>query len=220
MSPQEVQRMYDTVAQQIPQQSNQAVDRIAANTAAMGPGLAETGGTGGRGIGAYNYNRLITPAVNTLRDQLVLQGRQQSFRQGVRDESQAAQERYTTAQRSLRTRQREAQERARREAEERANREYQARMASYRAAASGAGGGGGGGGSTPVVGGVTQRSTQTSRSPGLTGAQQMFRAENPALYTAARLVQPLVPQNVQNMVRSATNLYPLARLAGTFLGAR
>src|SRR5690606_37043821 len=130
--------------------------------------------------------------------------RRQALRQGIYDETQAAQERYDEAQRNYRQRQREAAERARREAEERANRLYNAQLAAARAAAARGGGGGdgpaGGGGQ---VGGVNVTPTSTQRSPSLSGAEQMFRAENPTLFTAGRLIQPVVPQSLQNMAKQA-----------------
>ena len=217
MSPEDINRMYQEVSRQIPQQANEGVQEIAQQTAALAPGVAAIGGDGGQGIGAYNYNRLIQPVAQTLQNELVLQGRRQALRQGIYDETQAAQERYEEAQRNYRQRQREAAERARREAEERANRLYNAQLAAARAAATRGGGGGAPGGQ---VGGVNVTPTSTQRSPSLSGAEQMFRAENPELFTAGRLIQPLVPQALQNITRQAVGLYPLARLAGTFLGAR
>lgn len=222
MTPEEITNMYQEVSRQIPQQANEGVQEIAQQTAALAPGVAAIGGDGGQGIGSYNYNRLIRPVSQALQNELVLQGRQQALRQGIYDETQAAQERYDEAQRNYRQRQREAAERARREAEERANRLYSAQLAAARAAAARGGGGGGpaGGGGGGQVGGVNVTPTSTQRSPSLSGAEQMFRAENPTLFTAGRLIQPVVPQSLQNMAKQAVGLYPLARLAGTFLGAR
>lgn len=214
MSPEDINRMFQEVANAIPQQADQGAAEIAQQTAAMAPGVAATGGTGGQGLGAYNYNRLIRPAVNPLRDGLILQGRQQALRQGIYDETQLAEENYETAQRNYRTRQREAAERARREAEA----ARQAAMRAYSSAASSPSSSPSN--NTGSVSGINQVATQSSRSPSLTGAQQMFRAENPEIYTAGRIIQPLVPQWLQNTARSATNLYPLARIAGAFLGSR
>lgn len=174
MTPEEITNMYQEVSRQIPQQANKGVQEIAQQTAALAPGVAAIGGDGGQGIGAYNYNRLIQPVSQALQNELVLQGRQQALRQGIYDETQAAQERYDEAQRNYRQRQREAAERARREAEE-------ARQAALRAARGGGGfyggggGGGGGGGSIATVGGVNVSTTGAAPSGG--GARMQQRAD-------------------------------------------
>ena len=166
MTPEEIQRLYQTISETIPRQADQGAAQISEQTQAMAPGVAATGGTGGQGLGQYNYNRLLRPTINTLRDQLVLQGRTQAFREGMRSSVAEAQQRYEGAQRSMRVRQREAQERARRVAQERAR----------RAAAAMAGGGGGAGG--PVVGGVVTQSTGGAPSGGGGGGAQMTQLPN------------------------------------------
>lgn len=144
MTPEEIQSLYQAASAAIPRETNQIVGQIAQQTQALAPGVAATGGAGGRGVGQYNYNRLIQPTVSTLRDQLVLQGRNQAFREGLRSSLAEAQERYEGAQQSMRQRQRTAQDRARRAAQ---------------AAASRASSGGGATVSSPTVGGVVTQST-------------------------------------------------------------
>lgn len=184
MSPEEIQELFQGVAERIPQRANTAVAQIAEQTAELAPGVAETGGTGGQGIGAYNYNRLIQPTVATLRDDLILQGRQGAFREGVREELTAAERAYELAQRNMRTRQREAAERARQRAEE-------ARQAAMRAYSSGGGGGGGGGGAggggggaVPTVGGVNVVNAGAAPSGG--GANMNQRGDGGFNFTNAQ----------------------------------
>lgn len=170
MSPEDIANMYQEVSRQIPQQADAGAAEIAEQTAAMAPAIAEIGGAGGQGLGQYNYNRLVRPAVQPLQNEFVLQGRQQALRQGIYDETQAAEENYETAQRNYRQRQREAAERARREAEA-------ARQAALNAARSGGGGGGsgGGGGAVATVGGVNVSNTGGAPSGG--GAQMQRRSD-------------------------------------------
>lgn len=97
MSPQDVEAVYNDLSQVPQQTADQAIGEIGASQAAQGPSAAAMGASGGSGIGDYTYNRLVDPAVQQLRTQLVSTGRSEALNRAINLALQQAQERYRNA---------------------------------------------------------------------------------------------------------------------------
>lgn len=97
MSPQDVEAVYNDLSQVPQQTADQAIGEIGASQAAQGPSAAAMGASGGSGIGNYTYNRLVDPAVQQLRTQLVATGRSEALNRAINLALQQAQERYRNA---------------------------------------------------------------------------------------------------------------------------
>lgn len=97
MSPQDIEAVYNDLSQVPQQTADQAIGEIGASQAAQGPSAAAMGASGGSGIGNYTYNRLVDPAVQQLRTQLVATGRSEALNRAINLALQQAQERYRNA---------------------------------------------------------------------------------------------------------------------------
>lgn len=133
MTPDEINQVYDSLAETLPAEAQAITQDIGAAEAAKGASLGQRIGVSqpeGFGIGAYNYNRLMAPRVASLADSLVVQGRQEAFKAGVEQAIKEAQEQYNNAKTEYGKRQ--------------AARRAAAAAAAARRASGGGGGGGGG----------------------------------------------------------------------------
>lgn len=95
MTPEEANETYQVLANQAGEYANALTQRAGLAQASYGVGAQDVMGesqTGG--IGNYTYNRLVRPTVDTLRDQLVVQGRTEMLNQQISDAVKAAKENY------------------------------------------------------------------------------------------------------------------------------
>lgn len=101
MEPQEIAAVYETLAPMATDYANANLERAGQAQASIGP-LAEAamGGNRTAGIGNYTYNRLVRPAVDTLRDQLLVAGYSAALNKQLSDSLNAAKENYSRASRS------------------------------------------------------------------------------------------------------------------------
>lgn len=98
MEPQEIAAVYETLAPMATDYANANIERAGQAQASIGP-LAEAvmGGNRTAGIGNYTYNRLVRPAVDTLRDQLLVAGYSAALNKQLSDSLNAAKENYNRA---------------------------------------------------------------------------------------------------------------------------
>lgn len=106
MTPQEIQDVYNDLAQVPQNTATQATTELGQNQAARGTSLAQMGSSGGNGIGNYTYNRLIDPTVQQLATQLVTTGRSQALNRAITLAQQQASENYQKAYNNYVNRQR------------------------------------------------------------------------------------------------------------------
>ena len=181
MTPQEMEQLYTNLAAGLNSEALKQTNAIGAAAAAKGPSLGAMN-TGGNGIGSYNYNRLVAPQVNQMRDQLVSVGKQYAFKQGIADAFKAAQDQYSAAARS-----------------------YQARQAA-KAAATVPGGGGSGTPGSVSVEQKTQPTTPGSPTvnnvypPGSTFDPRMSMDGITINSQPPQPVRPLTPQDLQQIL--------------------
>lgn len=95
MTPEEITSVYETLAPMATDYANANIERAGQAQASIGP-LAEAvmGDSRTAGIGNYTYNRLVRPAVNTLRDQLIVEGLSASLNKQLSDSLNAAKKNY------------------------------------------------------------------------------------------------------------------------------
>lgn len=100
MEPQEIAAVYETLAPMATDYANANIERAGQAQASIGP-LAEAvmGGDRTAGIGNYTYNRLVRPAVDTLRDQLLVEGYSAALNKQLSDSLNAAKKNYNRAAR-------------------------------------------------------------------------------------------------------------------------
>lgn len=98
MEPAEIASIYETLAPMATDYANANIERAGQAQASIGP-LAEAvmGGNRTAGIGNYTYNRLVRPAVDTLRDQLLVAGYSAALNKQLSDSLNAAKENYNRA---------------------------------------------------------------------------------------------------------------------------
>ena len=101
MEPQEIAAVYETLAPMATDYANANIERAGQAQASIGP-LAEAvmGGNRTAGIGNYTYNRLVRPSVDTLRDQLLVEGYSAALNKQLSDSLNAAKENYNRAARN------------------------------------------------------------------------------------------------------------------------
>lgn len=100
MSPDEIAATYEVLAPMSTDYANANLERAGQAQASYGP-LAEAamGGSRTAGIGNYTYNRLVRPAVDTMRDQLIVEGYSNALNKQISDSLRNAQENYNRASR-------------------------------------------------------------------------------------------------------------------------
>jgi hypothetical protein len=100
MSPDEIAATYEVLAPMAGDYANANIERAGQAQASYGP-LAEAamGGSRTAGIGNYTYNRLARPAVDTMRDELVVQGYSDALNRQLSETLRMAQENYNRAAR-------------------------------------------------------------------------------------------------------------------------
>lgn len=111
MDAKEIQSVYDELTKIPAQSANNALadlgNQAAAQGALAGAMNATTGAmnaTGSSGISQYTYDRLVSPTVNSLTQQLVVEGKQAALSQAMQDALKAAQNNYNRARSSYASR--------------------------------------------------------------------------------------------------------------------
>lgn len=100
MSPDEIAATYEVLAPMAGDYANANIERAGQAQASYGP-LAEAamGGSRTAGIGNYTYNRLARPAVDTMRDELIVQGYSDALNRQLSETLRQAQENYNRSSR-------------------------------------------------------------------------------------------------------------------------
>lgn len=100
MSPDQITETYEVLAPMATDYANANLERAGQAQASYGPlAQAAMGGSQTAGIGNYTYNRLVRPAVDTLRDQLIVEGYSASLNKQLSDSLNKARENYNRATR-------------------------------------------------------------------------------------------------------------------------
>lgn len=100
MSPEEITSTYEVLAPMATDYTNANLERAGQAQASYGPlAQAAMGGSQTAGIGNYTYNRLVRPAVDTMRDQLIVEGYSNSLNKQLNDSLNAAKNNYNRAAR-------------------------------------------------------------------------------------------------------------------------
>lgn len=99
-TPQDIANVYEVLAPMAGDYANANIERAGQAQASYGP-LAEAamGGSRTAGIGNYTYNRLARPAVDTMRDELIVQGYSDALNRQLSETLRMAQENYSRAAR-------------------------------------------------------------------------------------------------------------------------
>lgn len=100
MNPDEIAATYEVLAPMAGDYANANIERAGQAQASYGP-LAEAamGGSRTAGIGNYTYNRLARPSVDTMRDELVVQGYSDALNRQLSETLRMAQDNYNRASR-------------------------------------------------------------------------------------------------------------------------
>lgn len=96
MQAEEIQNIYNELAQVPQSAATVATTDLGNQQAAQGALAAAT--TGANGVSDYTYNRLISPTVNQLTAQLVAEGKQAVLNKVLQDQINAAKKNYQSAQ--------------------------------------------------------------------------------------------------------------------------
>lgn len=100
MTPDQITETYEVLAPMASDYANANLERVGQAQASYGPlAQAAMGGSQTAGIGNYTYNRLVRPAVDTLRDQLIVEGYSNSLNKQLSDSLNAARNNYNRATR-------------------------------------------------------------------------------------------------------------------------
>ena len=100
MTPDEITETYEVLAPMATDYANANLERAGQAQASYGPlAQAAMGGSQTAGIGNYTYNRLVRPAVDTLRDQLIVEGYSNVLNKQLSDSLNAARNNYNRATR-------------------------------------------------------------------------------------------------------------------------
>lgn len=100
MTPDQITETYEVLAPMSTDYANANLERAGQAQASYGP-LAEAamGGSRTAGVGNYTYNRLVRPAVDTMRDQLIVEGYSAALNKQLSDSLNAAKNNYNRAAR-------------------------------------------------------------------------------------------------------------------------
>ncbi len=100
MSPDEIASTYEVLAPMSTDYANANLERAGQAQASYGPlAQAAMGDSRTAGIGNYTYNRLVRPAVDTMRDQLIVEGYSNALNKQLSDSLNAARNNYSRAAR-------------------------------------------------------------------------------------------------------------------------
>lgn len=100
MTPEEIQAVYDTLTPQIEEQAANDAAMIGNSQRSLGPMAAAVASPDNQtyGLANYTYNRLMRPAVDSLRDGFIVQGKAQMLNRALTLSLQEAQRNYQNAQ--------------------------------------------------------------------------------------------------------------------------
>lgn len=99
-TPQDIIETYEVLAPMATDYANANLERAGQAQASYGPlAQAAMGDSQTAGIGNYTYNRLVRPAVDTLRDQLIVEGYSAALNKQLSDSLNAAKRNYNRAAR-------------------------------------------------------------------------------------------------------------------------
>jgi len=99
-TPQDIVDTYAVLAPMATDYANANLERAGQAQASYGPlAQAAMGGSQTAGIGNYTYNRLVRPAVDTMRDQLIVEGYSAALNKQLSDSLNAAKRNYNRATR-------------------------------------------------------------------------------------------------------------------------
>lgn len=99
-TPQDIANVYEVLAPMAGDYANANIERAGQAQASYGPlAAAVMGGPRTAGIGNYTYNRLARPAVDTMRDELIVQGYSDALNRQLSETLRLAQENYNRASR-------------------------------------------------------------------------------------------------------------------------
>ena len=100
MTPEEISATYEVLAPMSTDYANANLERAGQAQASYGPlAQAAMGDSQTAGIGNYTYNRLVRPAVDTMRDQLIVEGYSSALNKQLSDTLNKAKENYNRASR-------------------------------------------------------------------------------------------------------------------------
>lgn len=98
MTPDQITETYEVLAPMSTDYANANIERAGQAQASYGPlAQAAMGGSQTAGIGNYTYNRLVRPAVDTMRDQLIVEGYSAALNKQLSDSLNAARNNYSRA---------------------------------------------------------------------------------------------------------------------------
>ena len=98
MTPDEITATYQVLSEEAPAYANALVDRAGMAQASLGT-MADRvrGGSQTANVGNYTYNRLVRPTVDTMRDQLVVEGLSQGLQAQMSQALKNAKQNYQNA---------------------------------------------------------------------------------------------------------------------------
>lgn len=100
LTPQGIAEIYEVLAPMSTDYANANLERAGQAQASYGPlAQAAMGNSQTAGVGNYTYNRLVRPAVDTMRDQLIVEGYSNALNKQISDSLRNAQENYNRAAR-------------------------------------------------------------------------------------------------------------------------
>lgn len=100
MSPDEIAATYEVLAPMAGDYANANIERAGQAQASYGPlAKAAMGSSQTAGVGNYTYNRIARPAVDTMRDELIVQGYSDALNRQLSETLRQAQENYSRSSR-------------------------------------------------------------------------------------------------------------------------
>lgn len=100
MTPDQITETYEVLAPMATDYANANLERAGQAQASYGPlAQAAMGDSQTAGVGNYTYNRLVRPAVDTMRDQLIVEGYSAALNKQLSDALNKAKENYNRAAR-------------------------------------------------------------------------------------------------------------------------
>lgn len=100
MEQNDITEIYETLAPMAGDYANAQAEQIGMAQQSMGPLAAQTMGTTTSGLGNYTYNRLLRPQVDTMRDEIMVQGYANQLNRLLSDRLNEARNRYNKSQNS------------------------------------------------------------------------------------------------------------------------
>ena len=100
MTPDQITETYEVLAPMATDYANANLERAGQAQASYGPlAQAAMGDSQTAGVGNYTYNRLVRPTVDTLRDQLIVEGYSTALNKQISDSLNEAKKNYSRASR-------------------------------------------------------------------------------------------------------------------------